>query len=49
MEVEPRILANESYTEKRKSEGLKSDSQASSLDNWVERKTLIFHVAFFPQ
>lgn len=42
------ILANELYTERKESEELKSDSQVSSLDNWVESRTLwIFHLAIF--
>lgn len=42
------ILANELYTERKGSEELKSDSHISSLDNWVEGRTLwIFHFAIF--
>lgn len=47
MEAEPIVLANESYTERKESEELKSDSQVSSLDNWVESKTFDFLGCYF--
>ena len=38
------ILAHELYTERKESEELKSDSQVSSLENWVQNRTLWGHL-----